>query len=214
MSQSQGSVFFVDDEPDIQEVVARTLEMAGMTVRTFGSAEACLEALPAGDCDLVISDVRLPGVDGITFLTELRHAYPWLPTIVVTGYGHVPMAVDALNSGVCDFLEKPLGRKRLLSAVEKALKRALPPAMRTAEAFTAAEAQVLRLVLQGKTSKEISRALHRSVRTIESHRSHIMHKMHARNLVELVLRAESLGLGPDWSNGLAETPGDELQAPS
>ncbi len=174
-----------------------------MIVRTFSSAETCLEKLPVENCDLVITDIRLPGMDGMTLVATLRKNFPWLPTIVVTGYGHVSMAVDALKAGVFDFLEKPLERERLLSAVATALKHKVPPELCTHEAFTTAETQVLRLVLKGKTSKEISKSLHRSIRTIESHRSHIMRKMHAHNLVELVLRADSLGLCPNWSNGSA-----------
>jgi len=192
--QQKQRIFFVDDEPKIRQVVGETLEESGFEVSCFSCAADCLERLRSRMCDLLITDVRMPGMDGMQFLTETQRFAPWLPVLIVTGYGDVPMATAAFKAGAVDFVEKPLDRQTLLSAVESVLKRINPSDPILGKALTRTEMRVLRLILDGKSSKEIARLLRRGMRTVEWHRSHIMRKLGINNTVDLVKRAALLGL--------------------
>ena len=190
----QHHVFFVDDEPEVRSVVQKTLERQGIMVTCFASASSCLKHLLTERCDLLITDVKMPGMDGMELLSEARRTMPWLPVLVVTGYGDVPLAVKALKIGAVNFIEKPLERDSFLLIVESILNRTVAPVSISGGPLTHAEAKVLRLLLEGKNNKEIATALHRSRRTIETHRSHIMCKFGVNNLVDLVRRAALMGL--------------------
>jgi len=187
-------VFFVDDEFKIRKVVDRTLKQLGVKVHCFASAPDCLEQLACQRCDLLIADVRMPGMDGLELLTEARRIVPWLPVLIVTGYGDIPMAVKALKIGALDFIEKPLETKGFISAVESALDRTLPPDSPTGQRLTRTEMRVLGLILEGRSNRETACHLHRSVKTIEVHRNHIMHKLGVGNVVDLVKQAATMGL--------------------
>jgi len=187
-------VVFVDDEPSVCDVVGKTLERAGMHVRCFQGADDCLAHLADERCDLLITDVKMPGKDGIELLNEARERLPWLPVVVVTGCGDVPTAVRALKSGAADFIEKPLDRDAFLGTVEALLGRKTPHGVLSDLALTRAEMKVLRLILEGKNNRDVAVALHRSPRTIEVHRGHLMQKVGANNLVDLLRRAADMGL--------------------
>lgn len=179
-------VFFVDDEPKVRKMVGRTLEQADLEVSCFASGGDCLEQLRCRTCDLLITDVKMPEMDGIELLTAVKRIIPSLPVLVITGYGDIRMAVNALKIGALDFIEKPLDRHSFLSAVESALKLSAQIHRLVGEVLTKTEMKILRLLLDGKGTKEIARLRHRSVRTIEDHRSHIMRKLGVDNLVDLV----------------------------
>ncbi|MFB0525704.1 MAG: response regulator transcription factor [Phycisphaerae bacterium] len=185
-------IFFVDDEPKVQELVGETLEKAGFRVSCFASAADCLEKLRSHRCDLLITDVKLPGMSGLELLTEVKRFFPCLSVVVITGYGDIPMAVRAIKAGAADFIEKPLEKRTLLSAVKFALEpiTATDPLLR--RGLTRAEMRVLHLIMDGKTNKETARVLHRSMSTIEVHRKHIMRKLGVNNIVDLVKRATSM----------------------
>lgn len=187
-------IFFVDDEPSVRKAVSKTLEQLGPHVRCFPCASACLEQLRSKRCDLLITDVKMPGMDGIELLIEAKRIAPWLPVLVITGYGDVPMAVRALKAGALDFIEKPLNRRSLLLVVESALKRSVPLDRLRGKALTRTEIRTLRLILDGQSNKEIAALLHRSLRTIEVHRNRMMRKLGVTNTVGLVRRAAALGL--------------------
>jgi len=187
-------IFFVDDEAGVRRAVAKTLERLGSKVTCFARAVDCLERLRSKRCDLLITDVKMPGMTGLQLLAEAKRVAPWLPVLVITGYGDVPMAVRALKQGALDFIEKPLDRKRFLWAVEEALQRSAPPDRLLGKALTRMETATLHLVLEGKSNREISDLLHRSIRTVEAHRNRIMRKFGVSNLVDLVKRATVLGL--------------------
>ncbi len=195
MNPQEAHVFFVDDEPTVRTAAQRALGSAGMQVNVFASAEDCLTRLSGQTCDVIITDVRMEGMDGISLLHMIRRRYPWLPTIITTGYGDIPLAVAAMKAGAADFLEKPLDREQLLLAVRKALEVSKRPEAPLREGLSDVEAQVLRLVCDGRTSQEIADTLSRSVRTIEARRHRIMRKLDARNIAQLVQRANELGLG-------------------
>lgn len=179
-------VFFVDDEPKVRKMVGRTLEQADLEVSCFASGGDCLEQLRCRTCDLLITDVKMPEMDGIELLTVVKRIIPSLPVLVITGYGDIRMAVKALKIGALDFIEKPLDRQSFLSAVESALKRNAKIHRLVGGVLTKTETGVLRLILDGKSNKKIAWLRHRSVRTIEDHRSHIMRKLGVDNLVDLV----------------------------
>jgi len=195
-------IFFVDDEPKVRELVGKSLEQAGFKVRCFSNAVDCLKKLRSDKCDLVITDVKLPKMSGIDLLTKIKCLVPSLPVVLITGFGDIPMAVNAMRAGAADFIEKPLNRETLLSVVKFALQPITPPDDPIFnKGLTHAEMKVFRLILEGKTNKETSNLLHRSIGTIEAHRKHIMRKLGVDNVVDLVRRATSMGL--------LETPKDK-----
>jgi len=179
-------VFFVDDEPKVRKMVGRTLEQAGLKVSYFARAAECLKQLHSQKCDLLITDVKMPEMDGIELLTKVKRIIPSLPVLIITGYGDIPMAVKALKVGASDFIEKPLDRQSFLSAVESVLKRNTQTHPLVGKVLTKTEMRVLRLMLDGKSTKEIALLRHRSVRTIEDQRGQIMRKLGVDNLVDLV----------------------------
>jgi two-component system response regulator FixJ len=195
-----GRVFFVDDEPRVCRVVRRTLERQGVIVRCFSNAADCLAELEVTLCDVLITDVKMPGMDGIELLAEVRRKYPRLPVLVLTGFGDIPMAVKALRQGAVDFIEKPFDRDGFLEAVQTTLAQVRKQDSQLSDSLTKTEMTVLRLLLEGRKNREIATILHRSTRTVEVHRSHLMRKMGACNLAELLRRAADLALsGSDQS---------------
>jgi len=187
-------VVFVDDEPKVCRVVYKTLERVGVEVRCFQCVDDCLEHLTTQRCDLLITDVKMPGRDGMELLAEVKKQLPWIPVLIVTGYGDVPMAVRALKAGAADFVEKPLDRDSFLATVERLIEQNARPAAMLASSLTKAERKILYMVLDGKSNREIADALNRSPRTIEVHRSHILQKLGATNIVELLRCVARMGL--------------------
>jgi len=187
-------VLFVDDEPKVRMVVRKTLERVGVNVRCYDGADNCLAHLESVPCDLLITDVKMPGKDGIQLLMEVRKQRPWLPVLVVTGFGDVPMAVRALKEGAADFIEKPLDREGFLKTVQVLLEESSKRSAVVNHDLTKTEIRILHLILEGKNNREIAATLHRSPRTVEVHRSHVMHKMGASNIVELLRCAADAGL--------------------
>lgn len=179
-------IFFVDDDPKIRKVVCRTLEQADFKVSCFSHAPDCLEQLRSRPCDLLIIDVKMPGIGGIELLKKVKCIIPSLPVLVVTGYGDIPMAVAAFKAGASDFIEKPLYRKSFLSAVEFTLKGNVRPHPLVTKVLTKTEMEILRLILDGKSNKEIAWLRKRSVRTIEDQRRRIRSKLGVDNSIDLV----------------------------
>lgn len=187
-------IFFVDDEPKLREVVGETLEELGLKVSCFASATDCLEQLGSKRCDLLITDVKMPEMDGMELLSKARRLAPWLPILVITGYGDIPMAVTAIKAGAVDFIEKPLDKKSFLWKVKSILQQNTFDDSYRGKPLTESEMKVLKLIIDGKSNKEIAHILHRSVRTIEVHRGHLMSKLDVDNVVDLVKRAAMMGL--------------------
>lgn len=188
-------IFFVDDEPRVRKVVSATLEELGVKVSSFASAADCLQQLNPIMCDLLIADVKMPGMDGIELLTEIKRIAPWLPVLLITGYGDIPMAVRAVKAGAVDFIEKPLDKESFLNKVKSILHRSLltdPYIIR--RPLTRTETVILKLISRGKTNKEIAILLNRSIRTIEVHRGRIFRKFGVDNLAALLRRAAVMGL--------------------
>jgi two-component system, LuxR family, response regulator FixJ len=204
---SRGRVVFVDDEPRVCSAVSTTLERVGLAVRCFQNASECLDHLTAESCDLLVTDVRMPEMDGMDLLQEIRKRMPWLPVLLVTGYGDVSMAVRAMKGGAADFIEKPLKRDTFLHAVQSVLAKNAGLAALKERGLTKAEMKILHLILEGKNNRDMAVILHRSQRTIEVHRGHLMQKLGVTNIIELLRRATEMGL-------LQPNPPDTDRSPS
>jgi two-component system, LuxR family, response regulator FixJ len=196
-------VHVVDDDPAMRDSVAFLLGTEGFAVRLYQSGTELLERLekPAAGC--VLTDIRMPGIDGIEMLRRLRSAGHMLPVIMMTGHGDVPLAVAAMKLGACDFIEKPFEDGALLQALHSALERggtaaAVDPSLREfvrrVGTLSERERQVLDHLVAGRTSKEIGRLLDISPRTVEIYRAKLMAKTQAANVQELVRWSVLAGL--------------------
>jgi two-component system response regulator FixJ len=200
---NSSEVYVIDDDEAIRRSLAFLLRTAGLPSRAFDSAEAFLAE--AGDLapGCVITDVRMPGIDGIELVRRVAEAKLPLSTIVITGHGDIALAVEAMKGGAVDFLEKPFKDEVLLAAVQRALdadSRATQQdedKQRYQAAFAALsrrEREVLEQVVVGKTSKVIAYDLGISPRTVEVYRAGMMMKTGAKSLSELVRMALRAGL--------------------
>jgi FixJ family two-component response regulator len=133
-------------------------------------------------------------MDGIELLKCAKEQAPWLPVLMVTGFGDVPLAVKALKMGASDFIEKPLERVSFLACVKTLLEKSRHLDVMLGKTLTKAERRILQFIVTGQSSKDISDQLCRSTRTVELHRQHIMRKMGVKNVVELVQRVNAMGL--------------------
>jgi len=192
MSMNGQHIFLVDDEPDVLKSIALTLRSRRYLVSSFATAAKCLEQLHRRDCDLLITDIKMPDMDGVELLAEVKRIAPYLPVLLITGYADIPMAVKAIKAGAFDFIEKPFEKNDLMQKVESALNDThycQPP---DCEPLTQAQKKILKLILSGKSNKQIALILKRSVRTVEVHRSRIMRKFDVDNIVDLVKKASGL----------------------
>ena len=196
MSNSSGQhIFFVDDESNVRQVIVETLEQLGLNVSCFANGEDCLEKLRSQKCDLLITDLRMPEMDGIELLRRAALVSPWVPVLIITGYGDIPTAVEGIKAGAVDFIEKPLDKKSFLEEVESILlENGEQRDIYLGGDLTRSEMRVLKQVIDGKTNKEIASLLNRSRRTIEVHRAAAMRKLGADNRIDLVIRATTMGL--------------------
>ncbi|MER2268270.1 response regulator FixJ [Methylobacterium oxalidis] len=195
-------VHIVDDDPAMRDSVAFLLGTTGFEVRLYEAGTELLDRLakPATGC--VLTDIRMPGIDGLELLRRLRTAGHTLPVIMMTGHGDVPLAVEAMKLGACDFIEKPFDDEAVLQALRSALERggndAVDPTLqefvRRVGTLSERERQVLDQLVAGGTSKEIGRALDISPRTVEIYRAKLMAKTQAGSLQELVRWAVLAGL--------------------
>ena len=188
------SVFVVDDEPRVCEAICETLEAPGVKVTCFNSGTECLGQLGKHKCDLLITDLKMPQMDGVELLTKARTIAPWLPVLMITGYGDIPTAVSAVKAGVVDFIEKPLVKKSFVRQVKSLLQESVSLNAHVGTPLTRGETRVLKLIVDGKSNKDIANLLHRSVRTVEVHRSRVMEKLDVENIIDLVKRAATMGL--------------------
>ncbi len=182
------NVWLVDDHAPFRQSTVLLLRTAGLSVREFESADAVLAALPVPEDCCIVSDVRMPGMNGLELLDELRRRQIPVPLIFITGHGDVSLAVAAMRRGAVHFVEKPFALEVLTEAIRDALRK--PEARRLADErldrLTPRERQVLDLVLAGKLNKTIADVLGISIKTVELHRANMMNKLGVRNLPDLV----------------------------
>ena len=186
-------IFFLDDELQVRDVVRETLEEADITVTCFACPSECLARLRSQKCDLLITDLRMPEKDGLELLADVKRLAPWVPVLMITGYGDVPTAVKAIKGGAVDFIEKPLGKRVLLQKVRSILQENTPANMSPGKPLTKTEMSVLKLIIDGKSNRDIANLIHRSVRTVEVHRAHIMRKFGVDDLIDLVKLCAAMG---------------------
>jgi two-component system CheB/CheR fusion protein len=192
--------YVVDDDAEIRATIREVLESDGRVVRDFASAETFLEAYRSGGEGCLLIDAYLPSMSGLALLDELRARGDHLPAILITGSSDVGLAVEAMRTGACDFIEKPVGRVELLASIARAIDqshdiRLIDAAHEEAAAhvadLTTRQREVMDMVLAGHPSKNIAADLGISQRTVENHRAAIMHKMGAKSLPELARTAQA-----------------------
>ena len=196
-------VFVVDDDIHARDSLCALLESAGLTGEAYESAQAFLDAYVPERAGCLIADIRMPDMDGLALQEELNRRNAGLPVIVVTGHADVPLAVRAMKEGAVDLIEKPFDDELLLATVRRALAlaqdvRTQAMAADTAKAriasLSARERQVLELLVAGQPNKIIAYELDISPRTVEIHRAHVMDKMEAKSLSDLVRSAIAAGI--------------------
>ncbi len=192
---SKGHVLIVDDDNDFRDSLKDLLQAAGFEVTAFESALHFLDALPKSDALCLITDIRMPGMDGLELQLELNSRGSKLPVIVMTGHGDVPLAVRTMRAGAVDFLEKPFELEPLLESIERAVRKgsagaSQSTAMREAQdkiaMLTERECEVLDLLVLGHQNKVIAHKLDISPRTVEVHRARVLDKTGSKSLPELV----------------------------
>jgi two-component system response regulator FixJ len=199
-------VYVIDDDAAMRDSLNFLLAAANFEVALFESATNFLEMLPRLDFGCVVSDVRMPGTDGIELLKRMKSLDSRFPIVIITGHGDVPLAVEAMKLGAVDFLEKPFEDDRLIGMIEAAIRRGEPAAKdeevtrdiaARIDSLSPRERQVMEGLIAGLSNKMIARNYEISPRTIEVYRANVMTKMQAGSLSELVRLAMRAGLLKD-----------------
>lgn len=193
--------YIVDDDPALRDALSLLLESVEIESKAFARAEDLLQSglLHAPRPACLLADVRMPGISGIALLERLREDGIRIPTILITGYGDIPMAVRAMKLGAIDFITKPVNHQALIDLVQDTLRaNAVTPALAVDDEeaddllkrfneLTPRQQQVFRSITAGQSNKEVADALGISVRTAEFHRARIMKRMDVHNLADLTL---------------------------
>lgn len=192
------TVYLVDDEPEVLDYVQSLLDSVGLRYETYRTADSFLESYEAHSPECLVLDIRMPGMSGLELQRRLKAQGATLPIVFLTGHSDVAMAVQAMKEGALDYIEKPCHSQVLLDTIQLALERDRAE-MRKRElrdrmngrlgSLTAREREVLELVVAGHPSKSIAASLNLSKKTIDLHRAHIMKKMEAQSVAELVRNA-------------------------
>ena len=203
---NKGNVYVIDDDEAMRDSLNFLLDSSGFNVRLFETAQSFLDALQDLAFGCVLSDVRMPGLDGIGLLKRMKAEHSPFPIVIMTGHGDVPLAVEAMKLGAVDFLEKPFDDDRLTAMIEMAIRQAEPAAKNEAisqdvvarvASLSPRERQVMEGLIAGLSNKLIAREYDISPRTIEVYRANVMTKMQASSLSELVRLAMRAGMIKD-----------------
>lgn len=189
------TVFVVDDDAAVRKALRYLLESADLKVETFESGEELLDREGFDDVDCMLVDVRMSGMSGLDLQESLRERGVGVPVVILTGYASVPTAVRAMRAGAYDYLEKPFDDRQLLDRIDHAIERGhrrvvdddrAQTIRARIETLTPREIEVMGLVVEGRLTKQIAELLSISVKTVENHRTHLMEKMQATNVADLV----------------------------
>jgi FixJ family two-component response regulator len=196
-------VFVIDDDASMRRALTNLFQSVGLEVEVFGSAPELLQSKLPDAASCLVLDIRLPGVSGLDFQTELAKANIHIPIIFMTGHGDIPMTVRAMKGGAVDFLTKPFRDQDMLDAVVTAIERdrkrrevgkIVANLQALFETLTPREREILALVASGLMNKQIAAEIGLAEITVKIHRGHIMKKMGARSLADLIRMAETLGI--------------------
>lgn len=214
MSDGQGQIAVVDDDASVRDALAALLESWGYDARTYPDAETVLQEGLADDTTCLLLDVRLPGMDGLSLVAELRRRGSAVPILMMSAHGDISTAVQALRNGAQDFIEKPFDDEPLIRRIEGIAMlppgvEADPEAQRRLATLTPRETEVMQHVVSGDPNKVIAHRLGISLKTVEMHRARVMRKTGARTLAHLVRMAIAAGR-PGMAAGAKPAPGQGL----
>ena len=199
------TVFVIDDDGGMRQAIQDLVESVGLRAEAFATGEEFLKTPRTADPSCLVLDVRLPQMSGLEFQQKLAELGVRVPIIFITAHGDIPMSVRALKSGAVEFLTKPFRDQDLLDAIQQALQRDRAAREQLADindlqeryrALTAREREVMALVVSGMLNKHIAAKIGASEATVKIHRGHLMEKMQADSLIELVRMADKLDLSP------------------
>ena len=202
MPSKNATVYVVDDDESVRNAKARLLKSVGLRVEVFGSAREFLDHDRADVPGCLLLDVRMPGLSGLELQQELADSQDVLPIVFMSAHGDIPMSVRAIKAGAMDFLPKPVNDQELLRAVGQAIDRhvlvrrnhrELSDIRARLESLTPREREVLMLVVEGLMNKEIASRLSIAQPTVKVHRRHVMEKMGADSIADLVRTVEKSG---------------------
>ena len=199
-------VAIVDDDPSVRKSLQRLIRSAGWKAEAFTSAQQFLERYETDAPSCLVLDLQLPGLNGLDLQKRLAEAGLEIPIVFLTGHGNIPASVQAMKAGAVEFLTKPIDEQDLFRAIQEAIERDRQTRRQNAgirelrdryEELTAREQEVMRQVISGMLNKQIAGELNITEDTVKFHRGHIMRKMRADSLADLVRMAENLGIRPD-----------------